>query len=122
MPCPGLSASLRMGQPRAISGLRVLRVLRGSIQRFHSNVSIAHKLFRTVTPAVYLQGDAACVWQPLLGVGKLHKLDDIDPLSDGGWVANDSGTEFIPLAMPPEITPGLRQYGQHGRHAFIASN
>ena len=36
------------------SCLHVLRVVPGSIERLHSDVSIADKLFRTVTAAVYL--------------------------------------------------------------------
>jgi len=90
---------------------------------FYSNISVSDKLFGEIAAAVDLQTDSSGIGMAFLGFGPLHELDPVNPSSDGGGVVDDASTHFVPLAVTPEIRPGLDQNGQgRGRVGLLHDN
>src|SRR5262245_16478308 len=82
---------------------------------FHADVSVAHEFLRAVAAAVNLERNAAGIGMALLGLGPFHEFHTIDPGGDGGRIADDARSQFVPLSMTPEAGPTLRTHGQRKR-------
>ena len=81
----------------------------------YSNVSVSDKLLGEVVAPADLQSDTSAVRMAFLGFGPLHELDPVNPSRDGGGIVDRAGAQFVPLAVTPEIRPGLDQHGQGRR-------
>ena len=81
----------------------------------YPDISVSDKLLGEIAAAVDLQSDCSGIGMALPGFEPLHELDPVNPSCDGGWIVDDAGAQFVPLAVTPEIRPRFNQNGQGRR-------